>query len=67
MTKEIEKLIRLTTLRDVEIKLREDQFNGFIVPERIIEVLKDLESEYKKKELQDPFLDEKGKDEKNER
>jgi len=67
MTKEIEKLIRLTTLRDVELQLLKDRQDGYIVPDSVIEVLRDLEIEYTKKELQDPFLDEKGNDEKNER
>ena len=45
--KQIETLIKISTLRTVEIKLRERELNGQIVPEIVYEVLKELEDEYK--------------------
>lgn len=54
MNKEIELLIKLSTLRDIEIKMREAQLEGEIVPDNFIEMLRDLEDEYRKeKEVPD--------------
>jgi len=50
MEKEIEKLIKISTLRDVEIKIVEARLGGFIVPEEVITMLRDLEIEYRKDE-----------------
>ena len=47
--KEIEKLIKLSTLRDVQIKLREAQLDSFIIPDMVFEIIKDLEDEYNPK------------------
>jgi hypothetical protein len=48
MDKEIEMLIKINTLRDVEIKFREALLKGFIIPELVFEVMKDLEAGYRK-------------------
>lgn len=44
---EIEKKIKLIALIDVELKLRNRQLLGEIVPDNIFEVLKELKQEYK--------------------
>lgn len=46
MTQEIERLIKVSTLRDVEITLRQMQLEGQIVPDNVFEALKQLEKEY---------------------
>jgi len=46
MEKEIEKLIKIKTLRDVEIKMRKARLDGLIIPEETIVILRDLEIEY---------------------
>ena len=45
MTEEIEKLIKISTLRDVEIKLKEAQLEGLVIPEIVFEVIKEVEKE----------------------
>lgn len=46
MDKKIENLIRKTTLRDVEIKLKYAMLEGMIVPDAVFEIMKNLEDEY---------------------
>ena len=47
---EIEKLIKLSTLRDVEIKIKEAQIDGEIISDNVISILRNLEDEYRKDE-----------------
>ena len=51
MTNEIEKLIKISTLRDVEIKFKEAQLKGFIIPDLAYELLKELEDSYQKENV----------------
>jgi len=46
MEKEIEKLIKISALRDVEIKIKEAQLNDEIIPDNVIIILRELEIEY---------------------
>lgn len=46
MNLELERLIKISTLRDVEIKLRQAQLENFIVPDNIFELLKEVEKTY---------------------
>lgn len=46
MNKEIENLIQVSTLRDVEIKIKEAQIRGEVIPDNVIEILRDLEKSY---------------------
>ena len=48
MNKEIENLIKKSTLRDVEIKILEAQTKGEVIPDNVITILRDLEIEYGK-------------------
>lgn len=48
MDKEIEKLIKITTLRDIETKLLEAKLENYIIPDLVFEILKNLEDNYKK-------------------
>ena len=50
MTKEIELLIKKSTLRDVEIAVKKVQLDGEVIPDNVIEILRNLEKEYTKKE-----------------
>ena len=48
MNKEIENLIRKTTIRDVEIKMLDRRLDGIIISNEVmIEILKELEDNYK--------------------
>jgi len=46
---EIEKLIQLSTIRDIEIKLKEAELDGTVIPEIVYEIIKEVEGDYKKK------------------
>lgn len=43
-----DKFIRLETLRDVEIKLREAELDGMIIPRLVYELLQQVEDSYDK-------------------
>lgn len=47
MNKEIEILVKINTLRDMEIKFREAMLKGFIIPELVFEIMRDLEANYR--------------------
>ena len=47
--KEIEFLIQKNTLREVEIKLKEAQIKGMIIPEVVFEIIHNVEDSYKPK------------------
>lgn len=49
MTDEIEHLIKISTLRDVQVKLKEAQLDGFVIPELVFEIIKNLEDKYNQK------------------
>ena len=57
MNKEIENLIQKKTLRDVEIKLKEAQIEGFIIPDLVFEIISQVEDSYGK--VEDTFTSEK--------
>lgn len=42
-------LIKISTLRDVQIKLKEAQLEGFVIPELVFEIIKNLEESYNQK------------------
>jgi hypothetical protein len=46
MTNEIAHLIRISTLRDIQIKLKESQIENMIIPEVVFEIIKNLEDNY---------------------
>jgi hypothetical protein len=48
MTKKLEWLIKISTLRDVQLKLVEAQLENIIIPEVIYEIIKNLEDNYNK-------------------
>ena len=48
MTNKIELLIKKSTLRDVERKLKQRKLDGEVVPDNALEVLRELEDEYEK-------------------
>jgi hypothetical protein len=48
MTKEIEAKMKIIALKDVAIRLLDRKLNGEIVPDNVLQVLEDLEEEYKK-------------------
>lgn len=47
MDKKIELLIKLNTLRDVELKLLEAKTEYFVIPDLVFEILKEVEESYK--------------------
>ena len=49
MNEEIEHLIKISTLRDVQVKLKEAQLEGFVIPENVFEIIKNLEESYNQK------------------
>ena len=48
MNKEIELLMKKTTLRDVEIKLLDLKLEGMIIPDVVFDTIKLLEDSYEK-------------------
>lgn len=48
--KEIERLIQISTLRDIQIRLKEAQIAGMVISEIVFEIVKDLEDSYSKLE-----------------
>ena len=52
MDKTIEQLLRIDTLRDLEIELKEAKLDGAIIPDLVFEIMKSLEDNYlKEKDL----------------
>ena len=49
MTNEIEHLIKISTLRDVQVKLKEAQLEDMIIPQIVFEIIKNLEESYNQK------------------
>jgi len=48
MNKEIENLIKKSTLRDVELKILEAKTRGEIIPDNVITILRELEIQFNK-------------------
>lgn len=46
MTKEIERLIKISTLRDVQLELKREQLDHQIIPDIVFEVIANLEDKY---------------------
>ena len=46
MNNTIDLLIKKTTIRDVEIALLDAKLKGFIIPEKVFEILKKVENSY---------------------
>jgi hypothetical protein len=48
MEKEIQRLIKISTLRDVQTELVRKQLDNLIIPEVVFEIIKNLEDQYNK-------------------
>mgnify|MGYP003704006879 CR=1 FL=1 len=46
MNKELELIIKKIVLRDVEIKLKEARLEGYVIPDMIYNILKEIEISY---------------------
>lgn len=46
MNQDIKRLIQLSTLRDVQIKLKEEQLDGQIIPNVVFEAIRAVEDSY---------------------
>lgn len=46
MNQDIKRLIQLSTLRDVQMKLKEEQLDGQIIPNVVFEAIREVEDSY---------------------
>jgi hypothetical protein len=49
MTNEIERLIKISTLRDIQLELIKAQIDKMVIPEIVFEIVKNLEEKYNQK------------------
>jgi len=62
MDKQIKRLVQISTLRDVQIKLLEAKQDGFIIPQIVFEIVRDLEDSYDLNEHRDVLKEWREKD-----
>lgn len=46
MTNEIENIIKISTIRDVQIKLKKAELGGAIIPELVYELIEEVEADF---------------------